>query len=168
MDRNIDSIYLNPCCIHKHLGEYLERRQPTSFFANSDWGLSRFLELLSLYVPGGEMTLCLPVVSDEIKLKLQSLLNSEIIGKLNVIHSGNTFLFSSNADRITVASYPIGFRTLALSNDSRTVVVSGSFNQQRMEVGMQLQHFILCTDKQTYQDTMSALIPILRIHAIKV
>lgn len=166
----MDDIYLSPCCIHKHLGEYLERNQPTSFFSNSDWNLSRFLELLCLYVPGSELTVCIPKISDELCIKLQSLLGQPgLIGKMNAIFNepGPSLQLVGNEVSVSISQYPIGFRMLAISNGERHVVVTGSFNQQQMHVGMQLQHFILCTGIQVYEDTMCALRPIIKMHRLK-
>lgn len=170
MQRDIDTIYLNPCCIHKHLGEYLSRKEPTCFFGNSDWDLPHFLEVLSLYVPSGELTVCLPKISLPVAGKLSKMLCTlKFIKKLNVIYSSieadeKQVLLSGNPEAIAVAKYPIGFRLIAIRNNERQAVISGSFNQQKMEVGMQLQQFTLCTDLQSYEDVMSALAPVIKFH----
>ena len=170
MHRDVELIYLNPCCIHKHLGEYLSRKEPTCFFTNSDWGLPQLLELLSLYIPGGELTVCLPKVTDDVVKKLQYLVSEfKSVKQVNLIiddktSASNLFANVLSSGTLQVARYPIGFRTIAIGNGERQAVISGSFNQHKMEIGMQLQQLTLCTDLQNYEDVMAVLTPILNIH----
>lgn len=163
--------YLEPCCIQKHLGEYLECTSPTSFFSNSDWGLAQLLEILSLHIPGGELTVCLPAVTDDVTRKLLHLLTSlKSVRQVNLLTNSRIppNLLSGLPDKRTflIARYPIGFRTVAIRNENRSAVITGSFNQQPMQLGRELQHFLLCTDTLSYDTTMSAINSILKFHTI--
>lgn len=171
MPRNPSHLHLEPCCIQKHLGEYLERTSPTCFFANSDWGLSQFLEILSLHVPGGELTLCLPVVAQEVTTKLINLLTQlKSVDQINLITPShiNPDILTGLPDKkkFCIARYQIGFRTIIIRNKNRQAVITGSFNQQAMQLGRELQHYILCTDRETYEDTMAVINPILKFHTL--
>lgn len=172
MQRPIESLYLEPCCIKKHVGGFLERNQPTCFFSYSDWALPELLEILSLHIPKSELTVCLPTASKEVVQKLVYLLNDlRSVSQVNLLTStpADQSPLSGLKEKsiFRLARHSMGFRMIALKNENRQVVVTGSFNQTPMQLGCELQQFILCTDPDTYRDTLTVLESVFKLHSDK-
>jgi hypothetical protein len=177
-------MYIEPCCYDKQLTELLKKIEGKGnvahFFSNSDWDLTQLLPFLAYRTPGGEVTICLVYVENNVLDAIRRVLRATYVDtatketKNYVSHltlitqgenrSGVLAHLKGFKDRLSVCEDNIGFRCVTCSNGERSFVVQGSINQR---VSSATQMYTITTGSYLYNQTMEVLASKRRVKTIK-
>ena len=174
---------IEPCCYEKQFAELITHIEGKSnvahFFSNSDWDLNQSLPFLVNRTPGGEVTLCLVNVEQDVLDTVRKLLMRvipdpktrkamDLISHLSLVTRGDNRkevldYLKGFGKRLTVSEGRIGFRCLTCANEEHQFVVQGSINQK---VHSDAQMFTLTTGKVLYEEAYGLLKSIAKVGAL--
>lgn len=174
-------LFIEPCCYERQLSEIVNSidgevtsRDTATFFSSGDWDLSTLISYFVRITPSCDIILALPVLDAKTLYTLERLLSAKspsgqsIVNHIDLITTPTADNFKLvkdhlgrySSERLIVAADQIAFRCLAVHNDHRQFLITGSMNQQTRYAK---QLYTITTHPDTYNATMHILLSITRV-----
>lgn len=172
-------LFIEPCCYERQLYEIVNTLEGTSrdtatFFSSGDWDLSTLISYFVRITMSCDIILALPVLDAKTLYTIDRLLSAKSLSGQTIVNhidlittpTANNFklitdhLGHHSCERLNVAADQIAFRCLAVHDDRRQYLITGSMNQQTRYA----KHlYTITVNKQTYNDTLYILKSITRV-----